>query len=379
MRVMIVVTHLLGTGHLVRAATLARAFAASGHETRVLSGGMPVPHLNCDGFALIQLPPLRSDGVNFTRMLDADGNEASESYLSRRMDQMVAEVQDFAPDVLLTELFPFGRRSLRSEFDAVLRAAHALDPRPIICASIRDILAPPSKPSKVTFAEEMLETYYDRVLVHSDEAVVPLGTSWPVSPALQDKLSYTGFVAPAAPQPHPAALGDGEILVSAGGGDVGDRIYECVLDLAQTSPRRFRLLVGGPDARRARFAQSAPATVTIEAPRPDFRNMLLHAAASVSMCGYNTALDLLQTGVPSVIVPFDDGSEVEQSLRAEALGRLPGFDVLKSADLTADHLMRAIERVLNGPKRPIVSDGMAGAVESVRSVEAFARAQGRPA
>ena len=47
--------------------------------------------------------------------------------------------------------------------------------------------------------------------------------------------------------------------------------------------------------------------------------MLYHAAASVSLCGYNTALDVLQSGVPAVLVPFDNGGEVEQSLRAEAL------------------------------------------------------------
>jgi len=44
--------------------------------------------------------------------------------------------------------------------------------------------------------------------------------------------------------------------------------------------------------------------------------MLYHAAASVSLCGYNTALDILQAGTPAVFVPFDDGSEVEQGLRA---------------------------------------------------------------
>ena len=64
MRVMIVVTHLLGTGHLVRAATLARAFDAARHQVCVVSGGMPVPHLDMDGLNMVQLPALRSDGVD---------------------------------------------------------------------------------------------------------------------------------------------------------------------------------------------------------------------------------------------------------------------------------------------------------------------------
>ncbi|MFC6588488.1 hypothetical protein ACFQDZ_15780 [Sulfitobacter pacificus] len=39
MKVMIVVTHLLGTGHLTRAVTLAQAFQEAGHRPIVISGG----------------------------------------------------------------------------------------------------------------------------------------------------------------------------------------------------------------------------------------------------------------------------------------------------------------------------------------------------
>ena len=47
-RVMIVVTHLLGIGHLNRALTLARAFRGKGASVRLVSGGMPVAHLGFD-------------------------------------------------------------------------------------------------------------------------------------------------------------------------------------------------------------------------------------------------------------------------------------------------------------------------------------------
>ncbi|HBR43215.1 MAG TPA: glycosyltransferase, partial [Sulfitobacter sp.] len=43
MKVSIVVTHLLGTGHLARALTLGRAYGAAGHDVQVVSGGMPAP------------------------------------------------------------------------------------------------------------------------------------------------------------------------------------------------------------------------------------------------------------------------------------------------------------------------------------------------
>ena len=43
MRVLIAVTHLLGAGHLTRAAAIARAFARAGHEVALVSGGTKTP------------------------------------------------------------------------------------------------------------------------------------------------------------------------------------------------------------------------------------------------------------------------------------------------------------------------------------------------
>ena len=83
-RALFVVTHLLGVGHLTRTAALARAFARAGHEAILVSGGMPAPLVPMQGVELVQLPPLRSDGVNFSRLLDVDGQLVDEPMLAAR-------------------------------------------------------------------------------------------------------------------------------------------------------------------------------------------------------------------------------------------------------------------------------------------------------
>ncbi|WP_170517613.1 glycosyltransferase family protein [Ruegeria atlantica] len=369
MKVMIVVTHLLGTGHLSRALTLGRAFVRAGHETFVVSGGMPAPQLDSAGMTLLGLPPLRSDGTDFTRLLTQSDEVADAAYLTSRETALVAALQSFAPDVLITELFPFGRRSLAAEFNAALVATWNLPRRPVVLSSIRDILAPPSKASKAERTEEIVCRYYDSILVHSDQSVVPLEVSWPVTDRLRPRLFYTGFVAPEAPVPHPDAVGDDEILVSAGGGSVGQPIFRAAIEAAQKMPnRRWRLLVGGQDAR-ARIDQLSQlvgdAQVTLEPVRPDFRQMLPHAAASVSMCGYNTALDILQSGTPAVFIPFDDGKEVEQGLRGQSLSDLSAIDVLPSKSLNGDSLARAVASVMSDGPRPVSAQGFDGAARSV--------------
>ena len=178
MKVLIAVTHLLGTGHLSRALTLGRAFAEQGHQVVLASGGCPVSQLNSDGIEFVQLPPLRSDGVNFTRLMTASGAPVDEIYLNDRSNLLCRTLKALEPDVLITELYPFGRRVLADEFLSLLQAAHQMPRRPVILSSIRDILAPPSKPKKAVAADEVIAAWYDAVLVHSDPATTTLDISW---------------------------------------------------------------------------------------------------------------------------------------------------------------------------------------------------------
>ncbi|MEM6758681.1 MAG: glycosyltransferase [Pseudomonadota bacterium] len=362
MRVMIVVTHLLGTGHLSRALTLAHAFGDSGHQVTVVSGGRRVPHLDITGVNFVQLPSLASDGTNFSRLLTADGVPADTTFMTDRQSALVEAFRSVDPHVLITELFPFGRRNLRNEIIALLNAT------PNTCrvfASVRDILAPPSSPQKVEFAEDVITEFYDGVLLHADPNVITLNKSWPVTDKLAGKLHYTGFVAP-APRPMTVQR-DGPVVVSVGGGTVGAEIFEAALDAARKLTELKWLFVVGDDALRQDLDARAPQNVVVEGLRQDFRELLTTARASVSMCGYNTALDVLQSGVPAVLVPFDDGGEVEQTLRANALKHLPAIHVITKNDLRPATLGQALTDVLQETRAP-QTDGMDGAKTSVHLV-----------
>lgn len=379
MRVLIAVTHLLGAGHLSRALTLARSFDAAGHSVTVVSGGMPVAQFDSTGIDLWQLPALRSDGVNFTRLLTVDGTVADADFLAKRAQEMQRAVTQTRPDIVITELFPFGRRVLRDEFMELLTAARALTLRPVILASIRDILAPPSKPQKAQVSGQIVDDFYDAVLVHSDPASTPLDQSWPVTEALSAKLRYTGYVAPSPAKPHPKSAGLGEVLVSAGGGAVGQNLFQVAVAAAGLpNGLKWRILVGGPDpaAQISQLrTQAGTADVVIEAARPDFRQMLYHAAASVSMCGYNTALDLMQAGTKSLLIPFDEGGEVEQTLRAQSLSHLQGMRMCAAADLTSERLLREVTDLVNTPQKAPAKIHFDGAAEAVRIATQLAAAR----
>ncbi len=352
------VQHLLGIGHLTRAATLVRAMRRAGLGVTLVSGGLPVAGLDLEGAELLQLEPVQCADIDFKRLLDSAGRPVDETFQAARRAALLAAFAARRPRILMFEMFPFGRRQMRFEVLPLLAAAKVMRPRPWIVGSVRDILVRPPKPERLT---EMLgwAADFDRVLVHGDPAVVPFERTFPQRDALGDRVVETGYVV--EPVPREAATGGGgagEIVVSTGGGRVGERLLEIALDaagrLAATpggSPP-WRLLVGQhlPEARFAALVRAAGPGVIVERARPDFRHLLAHAALSISQGGYNTVLEVLAAGCRALVVPYAGGLETEQSLRCRLLAARGLLGVLDEATLDVPTLVAAVQQSLATPR-----------------------------
>lgn len=352
--VMIVVTHLMGVGHLTRANLLVRGFRKAGHRALLVSGGRPVPSIDLGLVDVVQLPALASDGVNYRRLLGADGGEATPALLAARRERLLAAFAEFRPDVVLTELFPFGRRQLATEFTALIDAIAGAKPRPLLLSSVRDVLEPPRSPDRAERAADIVASHYDGVLVHGSDEVVPLAASWPVTPALAAKVHYTGYVAHDAltAEAHPSRRA--QIIVSSGGSVTGGPLFGAAIAAARLLPDwTWRLLIGGGQSEEAFAAMqaAAPGHVHVERARPDFPDLLAGAALSISQCGYNTVVDVLRAGVPAVVVPFEGGREREQRIRAEWLERQCRAVMLTEAELNGETLAAAARRALAATHR----------------------------
>ena len=98
------------------------------------------------------------------------------------------------PQVIVTEMFPFGRRAFRGELSPVLQAARSLPRRPLVIASVRDILVSKRDPSRYDFMVQTCLEHYDQVLVHGDERLLPFASSFPPAAELGSRIVHTGFV-----------------------------------------------------------------------------------------------------------------------------------------------------------------------------------------
>ena len=72
-RVLFYVQHLLGIGHLRRAAAIGRALAGGGFDVAFVSGGEAVPSLDIGAARLVQLPAVRSGDFGFSSLVDDSG------------------------------------------------------------------------------------------------------------------------------------------------------------------------------------------------------------------------------------------------------------------------------------------------------------------
>src|SRR5262249_52538221 len=163
--------------------------------------------------------------------------------------------------------------------------------------------------------------------------------------------TYTGFVVerPIAADPF-ADRGDGEILVSAGGGAVGFPLLAAAIrakKLTRHRDRRWRIVTGAnlPAAERKELDRLAAgdAGIAIEGFRSDFGQLLTSCHLSVSQGGYNTIMELIATRCPSVVVPFAEGGESEQTLRARMLVQRQVLSMVDPEFLTAGTLAAAID------------------------------------
>lgn len=357
-RVFFWVQHLLGIGHLRRAATLARHLAAGGFDVVLASGGAPVAGLRLDTIRFHQLPPLRAADAGLREVCRLDGTPLDVGFEATRRDALLALLRAERPDIVLTEQFPFGRTRLRFELLPLLEAARALPARPLVAGSVRDVVRRAS-PARVAETVDLVERHFDAVLIHGDPALVPFERSFAGWASIRDRAHYTGYVLDADDPPPPGGddtAGRDEVVVSAGGGAVGQPLLEAALaarPLTALADRTWRLLVGEnlPAADRAALAVSPG--VVIEPARPDFRAVLERSALSISQAGYNTAIETLRHARRAVLVPFATERETEQADRAGALAERGLVATVPPGALSpqalAAAMAQAVARALAGP------------------------------
>ncbi len=375
----------LGIGHYIRSREIVRALCD--FDVCFVNGGEIVPGLEMPPeVEVVNLPALKSD-AEFQQLQLSEAAQSLDEVKEQRKQQLLAIYQHVKPDVVVIELFPFGRRKFDFELLPLLETIQS--PTKVVC-SLRDILV--SKRQQAQFEEEacaLMNRYFDLLLIHSDPKFQRLDETFPRLNEIACEVQYTGFVTRWV-RPHPAGnpAEDGsyncvsispqdagvssEILVSIGGGRVGHELIECAIAASAllAIPHRLHIVTGPhcPDEIFAQLQHRITPDITLERFTPDFPALLQQADLSISMAGYNTCMDILSAGARAILYPFTGNNNQEQTIRARKLEQLGRVTIIPQ--LNPERLAAAITQSLQ-TSVPTITLDMNGAAETARILAAL--------
>lgn len=339
-----------GLGHLRRTMTIAESLRARFPASSILvtTGSPCATHFqNGPGIDIVKLPSVTKNGSGayVSRSLSLEIDSVVE--LRRKLLDQIHE--SFRPDLLIVDHQVLG---LADELDTVLAAARERGTRTIL--GVRDIIDSADVVAREwgrPRARRALAHEYDRVCVYGDPGVFDPRHEYPMPTELRDRLEFVGYVARTdAPVRVPREESQRpRVLVTVGGGEDGSGRVETFLDSLEIATPHFdSTIILGPlyDQERGRLIKKRLRDVPgveVQMFHADVPHLLSRSDAVVSMAGYNSVVEILQSGVPAVLCPRSFPRR-EQLIRAERMHQRGLAECVSSPSPRA--LRAAVERAL---------------------------------
>lgn len=351
--------HLLGIGHVTRSLAIVNELSRDFSVTYV-QGGPAVALVPVAAVNLVQLDALLMKETD-SSLYDPAGERSVDSIFLSRADQL-AKLAATGFDAVVIELYPFGRKKFGPEILRFLGQLKAANPKIKVITSVRDILV-----EKGDGAERnrkianVVNQNFDEVWVHSDPNLIKFGETFSEEKAILEKIRYTGFVA--EPPKSEAGVRKKRIILSLGGGSVGEELYRVAAKTVSHFPDYDFLFVFGPYTSPALAAElkrelaGYSSRVEFSGLLKNFEQVLAESALSLSMAGYNTVMNLLNTKTPALVLAY--GANHEQNMRASLL-EAKGYLRVLSPDELQEEPLAALMKERLGAAYPASSPDLGG-------------------
>lgn len=376
--------HILGIGHLIRSMEIVRGLTQD-FQICFVNGGEVIQNFQIpQGVTVVNLPGIKTD-TEFRELRPVDKSLSLEVVEETRKHQLLSQIATFQPDVLIVELFPFGRRRFSFELIPLMEAAKAMGTK-VVC-SLRDIVV--TKQDQARHEAKicrLMNQYFDQLLIHGDPNLHPLEDSFSRVEDLNCEVHYTGYVAQ-RPENNRLTLVDRwalsrqspMILVSVGGGRFGHELLKGMVGAAEylstRIPHHIQMFAGPfiPESVFWQLKQTGQdySNLHIHRYTPNLLAYMQQADLSVSMSGYNTTMNILTTGVNALMLPFTGNDDQEQTMRVRRLDDLGVAQMLQTMDVAnSERLAQRVEAALSHKPHPpqFDLDGVRQTSERVRSL-----------
>jgi predicted glycosyltransferase len=361
MKILFYCQYVWGIGHLFRSIEVARAL--SDHKVFLVAGGREIDINLPEHVSLVRLPGLYMD-EHFTTLIPEDPGKTIEDIQRQRKEILFGLCEKHKPDLLIIELYPFGRTIFGFELQPLLDSIHQgrFGKTKIVC-SLRDILVEKRDPGM--YEERVinhLNAHFDLLLIHSDPELLPLDETFSRVNDIQIPIFYTGFVTRKVEAGagknlrRELAMGAEEklIVASAGGGRSGYKLLSNVIGavhlLSNTHPIRLEMFAGPfrDDDEFRKLSAHSTKRIRIRRFTQRFLDYLSAADGSVSLAGYNTCMNLLVTRIPALVYPYL--RQQEQPIRVTKIKDFLPMKILQDQDLSPSALGGHIQQMLGVSK-----------------------------
>ncbi len=299
---------------------------------------------------------------------------------AKRAQFILKAAADFCPDILITEFFPFGRLAYMPELLPTLRYLRKKDAR-IIASIGYPLLIDLDRLQDQKFAalHRAIFAFFDTFLIHTPEGLETsyiqetiqspvLSRSYAaIMKNLKKRIFYTGYVFPEKMITGGTQLPVGKnttstIVISRGGGAIYPKLITLAIEAQRLLDDNIHTIIAcGPATTPAEMAmfQSClkpkdKARIFLADHLADLDDYLRTCRVSVSLCGYNTSVQLMRYGTPSVIIPYQNNlsktSTNDQVARARLLAERFSSIVLDYNTMTSRSLADAIKKQMSDPR-----------------------------
>jgi predicted glycosyltransferase len=365
------------TSHLRRAIEVARKLSET-FDVTVLLGDASAKDIDVpDNVELVFLPALGMDPDS--NVIDLGRSQELRERLISRRDAMVRVFERLKPRVVVIENFPFTQHGLRGEvLPLVERARNRVYGDSLVVCMTEGILAECNKKgeSRADKSAELLDRYFDMVVVQSDPVFARLEEFFQPKNTLHTPLYHTGFVARENGELRVRSNDRLDtILVSAGDGEYGGPLYRAAIEahkiLGPTLPLPMKIIAGKllPEDEWQELLARADGVsdLILERSVADLNSEIAMARRSVSQCGYNTAVHAINTRTPSLFVPCGNGQRHVQTVRAQRLVYWGAGRLLMPHHLNGASLANEIQQLTKFEPRKIYFD-MNGATNAAHLI-----------
>ncbi len=345
-----------GLGHLKRSLAIAGAITSRFADADVLivTGSPCATHFDlpnrCD---VLKLPAVSKDfqGQYIPRTMSGDVSRT----LEIRSRLILESYHAFDPDVVIVDHQLTG---LLGEALGMLREARSQDKTVIY--GMRDVLDSPQVVAKSWDSKEhrwALASAYDRICVYGTPEVFDPRKQYEMLGPFRDKIEFMGYIA--APlnvtkrQPFPFFRK--KVLVTMGGGEDGQERVDTYIKMLKEKPVPWDThIVTGPLMASSQvrhykheiYRMGLADQVRIYRFCAYLPRLLQESDTVVSMAGYNSCAEIMQSKIPSVLMPREKPRK-EQLIRARRLQEMGLAQCITGA--SPQQLRNAIEQALARP------------------------------